>query len=103
MIVKRKDFNVKQHDYNVKRHEYNVKQRDYNVKRHDYNDKRNEYNVMQHEYKVMEHDYSGRTKYSACVSKLGKLSKQYICPQKTQKAPVFFNLKDFGLEKDLKF
>ena len=47
--------------------------------------------------------YSGRTKYNACVSKLGKLSKQYICPQKTQKAPVFFNLKDFGLENDLKF
>ncbi len=33
--------------------------------------------------------YSGRTKYSACVSKLGKLSEQYICPQKTQKALVF--------------
>ncbi len=47
--------------------------------------------------------YSGRTKYSACVSKLGKLSKQYICPQKTQKAPVFFYLKDFRLENDLKF
>jgi hypothetical protein len=34
--------------------------------------------------------YSGRRKYSACVSKLGKLSGEYIWVQKTQKSPVFF-------------
>jgi hypothetical protein len=33
--------------------------------------------------------YSGRTKYSACVSKLSKLWGDYLCPQKTQKAAVF--------------
>ncbi len=36
--------------------------------------------------------YSGRTKYSACASKLSKLSREYLCPQKTQKAAVFFFL-----------
>jgi hypothetical protein len=34
--------------------------------------------------------YSGRTKYSAFVSKLNKLSEEYLSPQKTQKAAVFF-------------
>ncbi len=34
--------------------------------------------------------YSGRTKYSACASKLSKLSGEYFCPQKTQKAAIFF-------------
>ncbi len=34
--------------------------------------------------------YSGRTKYSAFVSKLSKLSEEYLSPQKTQKAAVFF-------------
>ena len=34
--------------------------------------------------------YSGRTKYSALVSKLNKLSEEYLSPQKTQKATVFF-------------
>jgi hypothetical protein len=33
--------------------------------------------------------YSGRTKYSAFVSKLNKLSEEYMSPQKTQKAAVF--------------
>ncbi len=33
--------------------------------------------------------YSGRTKYSACASKLSKLSGEYLCPQKTQKAAFF--------------
>jgi hypothetical protein len=33
--------------------------------------------------------YSGRTKYSAFVSKLCKLSAEYLCPQKTQTAAVF--------------
>ncbi len=40
--------------------------------------------------------YSGRTKYSACASKLSKLSREYLCPQKTQKAAVFFIRKIFG-------
>ncbi len=34
--------------------------------------------------------YSGRTKYSALVSKLYKLSEVYLSPEKTQKAAVFF-------------
>jgi hypothetical protein len=33
--------------------------------------------------------YSGRTKYSAFVSKLSKLSEKYLSLQKTQKAAVF--------------
>jgi hypothetical protein len=33
--------------------------------------------------------YSGRTKYSAFVSKLSKLSDEYLSPQKTQKAAFF--------------
>ncbi len=40
--------------------------------------------------------YSGRTKYSPCVSKLRKLSEEYLSPQKTQKAAVFFILKNLG-------
>ncbi len=40
--------------------------------------------------------YSGRTKYSAFVSKLNKLSEEYLSPQKTQKAAVFFIRKIFG-------
>jgi hypothetical protein len=40
--------------------------------------------------------YSGRTKYSAYASKLSKLSREYLCPQKTQKAAVFFIRKIFG-------
>ncbi len=40
--------------------------------------------------------YSGRTKYSAFVSKLSKLPGEYLCPQKTQKAAVFFIQKIFG-------
>jgi hypothetical protein len=34
-------------------------------------------------------NYSGRTKYSAFVSKLIKLSEKYLSLQKTQKAAVF--------------
>jgi hypothetical protein len=40
--------------------------------------------------------YSGRTKYSAFVSKLSKLSEEYLSPQKTQKAAVFFIWKILG-------
>jgi hypothetical protein len=40
--------------------------------------------------------YSGRTKYSAFVSKLNKLSEEYLSPQKTQKAAVFFIQKILG-------
>ncbi len=40
--------------------------------------------------------YSGRTKYSAFVSKLNKLSEEYLSPQKTQKAAVFFIRKILG-------
>ncbi len=40
--------------------------------------------------------YSGRTKYSAFVSKLSKFSEKYLSLQKTQKAAVFFNQKIFG-------
>ncbi len=40
--------------------------------------------------------YSGRTKYSAFVSKLSKLSEEYLSPQKTQKAAVFFIRKILG-------
>jgi hypothetical protein len=46
--------------------------------------------------------YSGRTKYSAFVSKLSKLSEEYLSPQKTQKAPVFFYSKNLGQENELK-
>ncbi len=46
---------------------------------------------------------SGRTKYSACMSKLCKLSEKYLCQQKTQKAPFFFYLKYLRLENDSKF
>ncbi len=42
------------------------------------------------------HWYSGRTKYSAFVSKLSKLSEKYLSLQKTQKAAVFFSRKIFG-------
>jgi hypothetical protein len=40
--------------------------------------------------------YSGRTKYSALVSRLNKLSEEYLSPQKTQKAAVFFIQKILG-------
>ncbi len=40
--------------------------------------------------------YSGRTKYSAFVSKLIKLSEKYLSLQKPQKAAFFFNRKIFG-------
>ncbi len=40
--------------------------------------------------------YSGRTKYSAFVSKLNKLSEEYLSPQKTQKAAGFFIGKILG-------
>ncbi len=40
--------------------------------------------------------YSGRTKYSAFVSKLNTLSEEYLSPQKTQKAAVFFIRKVLG-------
>jgi hypothetical protein len=40
--------------------------------------------------------YSGRTKYSAFVSKPNKLSEEYLSPQKTQKAAVFFIGKILG-------
>ncbi len=46
--------------------------------------------------------YSGRTKYSVLVSKLNKLSEEYLSPEKTQKAAVFFYSKDLGQENDLK-
>ncbi len=39
---------------------------------------------------------SGRTKYSGFVSKLNKLSEEYLSPQKTQKAEVFFIRKILG-------
>ena len=51
----------------------------------------------------MSHIYIERTKYSLPVSKLRKLSKEYLSPQKTQKAAVFFYLKELGLVNDLKF
>jgi hypothetical protein len=41
-------------------------------------------------------NYSGRTKYSAFVSKLNKLSEEFLSPQKTQKAAVFFIGKILG-------
>jgi hypothetical protein len=40
--------------------------------------------------------YSGRTMYSAFVSKLNKLSEEYLSPQETQKAAVFFIGKILG-------
>ncbi len=40
--------------------------------------------------------YSGRTKYSVFVSKLNKLSEEYLSPQETQKAAVFFIGKILG-------
>jgi hypothetical protein len=40
--------------------------------------------------------YSGRTKYSACASKLNKLSGEYLRTQKTQGAAVFFIRKNLG-------
>jgi hypothetical protein len=43
------------------------------------------------------------TVYSAFVSKLSKLSGEYLCPQKTQKAAFFFYTKDLRLESELKF
>ena len=46
--------------------------------------------------------YSGRTKYSAFVSKLNKLSEEYLSPQKTQKAAFFFYWKDLRQDIDLK-
>jgi hypothetical protein len=46
--------------------------------------------------KIRIQTYSGRTKYSAFVPKLSKLSGEYLCPQKTQKAAVFFIRKIFG-------
>ncbi len=46
----------------------------------------------------MSHIYSGLTKYSPCVSKLRKLSKEYLSPQKTQKAAVFFIKKNLDLK-----
>ncbi len=49
-----------------------------------------------------EPNYSGRTKYSAFVSKLNKLSEEYLSPQKTQKAAFFFYSKDLRKEIDLK-
>ncbi len=53
--------------------------------------------------KLCKQHYSGRTKYSAFVSKLSNLSGEYLCPQKTQKAVVFFYSKDLRLESELKF
>ncbi len=46
----------------------------------------------------MLHIYSGLTKYSPCVSKLRKLLKEYLSPQKTQKAAVFFIQKNLDLK-----
>ncbi len=46
----------------------------------------------------MSHIYSGLTKYSPCVSKLKKLSKEYLSPQKTQKLRFFFIQKNFDLK-----
>ncbi len=51
----------------------------------------------------MSHIYSEHTKYSPCVSKLRKLSKEYLSPQKTQKAAVFFYSKELELENEIKF
>jgi hypothetical protein len=45
---------------------------------------------------VDNHKYSGRTKYSAFVSKLIKLSEKYLSLQKTQKVAVFLNRNIFG-------
>jgi hypothetical protein len=46
--------------------------------------------------------YSGRTKYSACASKLYKLSEEYLRTQKTQGAAVFFYSEELVRENDLK-
>jgi hypothetical protein len=44
-----------------------------------------------------------RQKYIACVSKLVELSEEYLGPQKTQKAAVFFYYsEDLGQENDSK-
>ncbi len=51
----------------------------------------------------MSHIYSGLTKYSPCVSKVRKLSKEYLSPQKTQKAAVFFIQKNLDLKMIKKF
>ncbi len=51
----------------------------------------------------MSHIYSGLTKYSPCVSKVRKLSKEYLSPQKTQKAAVFFTQKNLDLKMNKNF
>ncbi len=52
--------------------------------------------ITKYTVKTMFYNYSGRTKYSAFVSKLNKLSEEYLSPQKTQKAAVFFIGKILG-------
>jgi hypothetical protein len=46
--------------------------------------------------------YSGRTKYSASVSKLRYLLGEYLRTQKTQGAAVFFYSAELGRENDFK-
>ncbi len=38
-----------------------------------------------------------RTKFSPCVSKLNDFSEEYLSPQRTQKAAVYFSRKNLGL------
>jgi hypothetical protein len=40
--------------------------------------------------------YSGRTKYSACASKLSKLQAEYLRTQNMQRAAVFFIRQNLG-------
>jgi hypothetical protein len=49
----------------------------------------------------MSHIYSGRTKHCPCVSKLRKLSKEYLSPQKTQKAAFFSKNLDLKMIKNV--
>jgi hypothetical protein len=46
--------------------------------------------------KKVTYTVGAQSTYTAFVSKLSKLSGEYICPQKTQKAAVFFIQKIFG-------
>ncbi len=51
----------------------------------------------------MSHIYSRLTKCSPWGSKLRKLSKEYLSPQKTQKAAVFFIQKNLDLKMNKNF
>jgi hypothetical protein len=52
--------------------------------------------LAKHQIGKSDNIYCGRTKYIACVSKLNKLSEEYLSPQKTQRAAVFFIRKILG-------